>query len=61
MKSVSFLAALSILALILQLAIASDPSPLQDFCVGVNTPADGCKHAHDDFFFIQKLFDIFLC
>ncbi|XP_024014576.1 germin-like protein subfamily 1 member 11 isoform X2 [Eutrema salsugineum] len=40
MKSLSLLAILSLLALTLPLAIASDPSPLQDFCVGVNTPAD---------------------
>ncbi|CAH2079795.1 unnamed protein product [Thlaspi arvense] len=46
MKSVSVLAILSLLALTLPLAIASDPSPLQDFCVGINTPADGA----DDFF-----------
>ncbi|KAJ0251134.1 Germin-like protein subfamily 1 member 8 [Hirschfeldia incana] len=41
MKSLSYFAVLSLLALILPLAIASDPSPLQDFCVGVNTPASG--------------------
>ncbi|XP_010441025.1 PREDICTED: germin-like protein subfamily 1 member 11 [Camelina sativa] len=41
MKSLSFLAVLSLLAITLPLSIASDPSPLQDFCVGVNTPADG--------------------
>lgn len=41
MKSLSFLAILSLLALTFPLAISSDPSPLQDFCVGVNTPADG--------------------
>ncbi|VVB01146.1 unnamed protein product [Arabis nemorensis] len=62
MKSLSFLAVLSLLALTLPLTIASDPSPLQDFCVGVNTPADGvfvngkfCKDPRavsaDDFFF----------
>ncbi|XP_024014577.1 germin-like protein subfamily 1 member 11 isoform X3 [Eutrema salsugineum] len=61
MKSLSLLAILSLLALTLPLAIASDPSPLQDFCVGVNTPADGvfvngkfCKDpklvSADDFF-----------
>ncbi|KAG7615979.1 Germin-like protein subfamily 1 member 8 [Arabidopsis thaliana] len=61
-KSLSFLAALSLFALTLPLVIASDPSPLQDFCVGVNTPADGvfvngkfCKDPRivsaDDFFF----------
>jgi len=43
-KSLSFLAALSLFALTLPLVIASDPSPLQDFCVGVNTPADGGMH-----------------
>ncbi|KFK36029.1 hypothetical protein AALP_AA4G068500 [Arabis alpina] len=38
MKSLStFLA----LALTLSLAFASDPSPLQDFCIGVSDPADG--------------------
>ncbi|XP_010450848.1 PREDICTED: germin-like protein subfamily 1 member 11 [Camelina sativa] len=62
MKSLSFLAVLSLLAITLPLSIASDPSPLQDFCVGVNTPADGvfvngkfCKDPKlataDDFFF----------
>ncbi|KAG2315124.1 hypothetical protein Bca52824_018246 [Brassica carinata] len=61
MKSLSYIAVLSLLALILPLAIASDPSPLQDFCVGVNTPASGvfvngkfCKDPRivsaDDFF-----------
>ncbi|XP_010450850.1 PREDICTED: putative germin-like protein subfamily 1 member 9 [Camelina sativa] len=38
MKSLSFL---TILAITLSLTIASDPSPLQDFCVAINTPADG--------------------
>ncbi|KAL1214723.1 Germin-like protein subfamily 1 member 11 [Cardamine amara subsp. amara] len=62
MKSLSFLAILSLLALTFPLAIASDPSPLQDFCIGVNTPANGvfvngkfCKDPKlataDDFFF----------
>ncbi|CAH2079796.1 unnamed protein product [Thlaspi arvense] len=62
MKSLSFLATLSLFALIHPLAIASDPSPVQDFCVGVNTPADGvfvngkfCKDPKlataNDFFF----------
>lgn len=41
MKNLSFLAVLSLLALTLPFAIASDPSPLQDFCVAVNTPANG--------------------
>ncbi|KAL0854698.1 hypothetical protein Bca101_059850 [Brassica carinata] len=61
MKSLSYIAVLSLLALIHPLAIASDPSPLQDFCVGVNTPASGvfvngkfCKDPRivsaDDFF-----------
>ncbi|KAG2256008.1 hypothetical protein Bca52824_075302 [Brassica carinata] len=61
MKSLSCIAVLSLLALTLPLAIASDPSPLQDFCVGVNTPASGvfvngkfCKDPRivnaDDFF-----------
>ncbi|CAH2079155.1 unnamed protein product [Thlaspi arvense] len=60
--SLCVLAALSLLALTVPLAIASDPSPLQDFCVGVNTPASGvfvngkfCKDPRivstDDFFF----------
>ncbi|CAA7055511.1 unnamed protein product [Microthlaspi erraticum] len=61
MKNLSFLAVISLLSLSLPLAIASDPNPLQDFCVGVNTPADGvfvngkfCKDPKlvtvDDFF-----------
>ncbi|CAH8360781.1 unnamed protein product [Eruca vesicaria subsp. sativa] len=41
MKSLSILAVLSLLALTLPLVISSDPSPVQDFCVGVNTPANG--------------------
>ena len=41
MKSLSFLAVLSLLALTLPLAIASDPSQLQDFCVSANTSANG--------------------
>ncbi|KAL1214725.1 putative germin-like protein subfamily 1 member 12 [Cardamine amara subsp. amara] len=62
MKTHSFLAILSLLSITLPLAIASDPSPLQDFCIGVNTPTDGvfvngkfCKDPElataDDFFF----------
>ncbi|KAG7548490.1 RmlC-like cupin domain superfamily [Arabidopsis suecica] len=62
MKSLSFLAVLSLLALTLPLAIASDPSQLQDFCVSANTSANGvfvngkfCKDPKlvtaDDFFF----------
>ncbi|CAA7055507.1 unnamed protein product [Microthlaspi erraticum] len=62
MKSLSFLASLSLFPLIFPFAIASDPSPVQDFCVGVNTPADGvfvngkfCKDptlaTADDFFY----------
>ncbi|CAA7055499.1 unnamed protein product [Microthlaspi erraticum] len=41
MKSLSFLACLSLFALIFQFAIAADPSQLQDFCVAVNSPANG--------------------
>ena len=44
MKSLSFLAILSLLALTLPLVISSDPSPLQDFCIGVNNPANGGMH-----------------
>ncbi|CAN8324491.1 unnamed protein product [Cochlearia groenlandica] len=62
MKSLSYLVVISLLALTLSIAIASDPSPLQDFCVGVKTPVDGvlvngkfCKDPRvvsaDDFFF----------
>ncbi|CAN8233013.1 unnamed protein product [Cochlearia groenlandica] len=63
MKSLSInLAIISLLALTFSLAIASDPNPLQDFCVAVNTPANGvfvngkfCKDPKlataDDFFF----------
>jgi quercetin dioxygenase-like cupin family protein len=66
MKSLSFLAILYLLALTLPLVIASDPSPLQDFCVSANTSADGvfvngkfCKDPKlvtaDDFFFSNQL------
>ncbi|CAA7055502.1 unnamed protein product [Microthlaspi erraticum] len=62
MKSISFLASLSLFALTFQFAIAADPSQLQDFCVATNSPVNGvyvngefCKDpAHvtaDDFFF----------
>ncbi|ESQ47133.1 hypothetical protein EUTSA_v10027917mg [Eutrema salsugineum] len=62
MKTISFLSIISLLALTLSLVMASDPSPLQDFCIGVNTPANGvfvngkfCKDPKlataDDFFF----------
>ncbi|XP_024014649.1 germin-like protein subfamily 1 member 11 isoform X2 [Eutrema salsugineum] len=44
MKTISFLSIISLLALTLSLVIASDPSPLQDFCIGVNTPANGGLH-----------------
>ncbi|XP_023635112.1 putative germin-like protein subfamily 1 member 9 isoform X2 [Capsella rubella] len=63
MKSLSchVVALLSILAITLSLTNASDPSPLQDFCVAIDTPADGvfvngkfCKDPKfvtvDDFF-----------
>ncbi|GMI65127.1 hypothetical protein like AT3G05950 [Hibiscus trionum] len=41
MKGVEFLVALLLLALASKLASASDPSPLQDFCVAVNDTKDG--------------------
>ncbi|KAE8659989.1 Germin-like protein subfamily 1 member 7 [Hibiscus syriacus] len=41
MKGVGFLVALVLLALDSKLASASDPSPLQDFCVAVNDTKDG--------------------
>ncbi|KAK8712820.1 hypothetical protein V6N13_148074 [Hibiscus sabdariffa] len=41
MKSAHFILALSILALASPFAYASDPSPLQDFCVAINDPKDG--------------------
>ncbi|KAK8482722.1 hypothetical protein V6N11_017234 [Hibiscus sabdariffa] len=41
MKSAQFILALSILALASPFAYASDPSPLQDFCVAINDPKDG--------------------
>ncbi|KAK8589636.1 hypothetical protein V6N13_088467 [Hibiscus sabdariffa] len=41
MKSAHFILALSILALASPFAYASDPSPLQDFCVAINNPKDG--------------------
>ncbi|XP_024014661.1 germin-like protein subfamily 1 member 11 isoform X2 [Eutrema salsugineum] len=44
MKTISFLSIISLLALTLSLVMASDPSPLQDFCIGVNTPANGGLH-----------------
>ncbi|CAA7055503.1 unnamed protein product [Microthlaspi erraticum] len=41
MKSISFLASLSLLALTFQFAIAADPSQVQDFCVATNSPVNG--------------------
>ncbi|KAE8659996.1 Germin-like protein subfamily 1 member 7 [Hibiscus syriacus] len=41
MKGVGFLVALVLLPLASKLASASDPSPLQDFCVAVNDAKDG--------------------
>ncbi|KAE8659987.1 Germin-like protein subfamily 1 member 7 [Hibiscus syriacus] len=41
MKGVEFLVALVLFALASKLASASDPSPLQDFCVAVNDTKDG--------------------
>ena len=41
MKGAHFLLALSLLALASSFACASDPSPLQDFCVAINDPKDG--------------------
>ncbi|GMI65129.1 hypothetical protein like AT3G05950 [Hibiscus trionum] len=40
MKSAHFILALSVLALASPFAYASDPSPLQDFCVAINDPND---------------------
>ncbi|MBA0654125.1 hypothetical protein Goklo_021199 [Gossypium klotzschianum] len=62
MEGFHFLQALFILTLASSLAYASDPSPLQDFCVAINDPNDAvfvngkvCKDAKlataDDFFF----------
>ncbi|KAI9185462.1 hypothetical protein LWI28_007547 [Acer negundo] len=62
MKSVNFLLAFVLLALASSLASAYDPSPLQDFCVGINDIKTGifvngkfCKDPKlatpDDFFF----------
>ncbi|KAH1130194.1 hypothetical protein J1N35_001572 [Gossypium stocksii] len=41
MKSAHFILAFSLLALAFPLTYASDPSPLQDFCVAINDPKDG--------------------
>ncbi|XWS58457.1 hypothetical protein CRYUN_Cryun08bG0035400 [Craigia yunnanensis] len=41
MKGAHFLLAFSLLALASSFAYASDPSPLQDFCVAINDPKDG--------------------
>ncbi|XWS57798.1 hypothetical protein CRYUN_Cryun09bG0204300 [Craigia yunnanensis] len=62
MKGAHLLLAVSLLALAFSFAYASDPSPLQDFCVAVNDPKDGvfvngkfCKDPKDakaeDFFY----------
>ncbi|KAK8589629.1 hypothetical protein V6N13_088461 [Hibiscus sabdariffa] len=65
MKSAHFILALSILALASPFAYASDPSPLQDFCVAINDPKDGVfvngkfcrdpKHAKADDFYYSGL------
>ncbi|KAE8734642.1 Germin-like protein subfamily 1 member 7 [Hibiscus syriacus] len=65
MKGVGFLVAFVLLALASKLASASDPSPLQDFCVAVNDAKDGvfvngklCKDpklAVPEDFFLQGL------
>ncbi|KAG4138568.1 hypothetical protein ERO13_D07G142300v2 [Gossypium hirsutum] len=41
MKCAHFILAFCLLALASPLAYASDPSPLQDFCVAINDPKDG--------------------
>ncbi|KAL0332577.1 UNVERIFIED_CONTAM: Germin-like protein subfamily 1 member 7 [Sesamum calycinum] len=56
MATTRLLFSIAILALASSLAYASDPSPLQDFCVAVNdskaSDLQGSKHGHpDDFFF----------
>ncbi|XP_022720008.1 germin-like protein subfamily 1 member 13 [Durio zibethinus] len=62
MKGAHFLLAISLLALASSFAYASDPSPLQDFCVAINDTKDGvfvngkfCKDPKlakaEDFFF----------
>ncbi|EOY10772.1 Germin-like protein subfamily 1 member 18 [Theobroma cacao] len=62
MKGVQILVAFVLLALVSSLASASDPSPLQDFCVAINDAKNGvfvngkfCKDPKlanaDDFFF----------
>ncbi|XP_050224800.1 germin-like protein subfamily 1 member 13 [Mercurialis annua] len=62
MKSIQFLAYFFLLALAFPFALASDPSPLQDFCVAVDEPKNAvfvngkfCKNpaqvVAEDFFF----------
>ena len=41
MKGAHLLLVVSLLALASSFAYASDPSPLQDFCVAINDPKDG--------------------
>ena len=44
MKAIHFLLTLSVLALAVSIASASDPSPLQDFCVAANDTDNACKY-----------------
>jgi hypothetical protein len=46
MKGVHFLVAFVFLALAASFAFASDPSPLQDFCVAINDTKDGGMLSH---------------
>jgi hypothetical protein len=58
MKRVHFLATFVFLALSASFAFASDPSPLQDFCVAINDAKDGGMLCYclKFMFFLNKLF-----
>ena len=63
MRSVHFLLAFVLLTLASSIASASDPSPLQDFCVAINDPkaAGNAFFLHLSFTFHKKLQPLTAC
>lgn len=51
MKGVHFLVAFALLAMASKLASASDPSPLQDFCVAIDDAKNGGMFFSSSVFF----------
>lgn len=55
-----FLLAVAILALGASISSAYDPSPLQDFCVGIDDPKKACTHTSNFHAATSIFFTIFI-